>query len=260
MNTVVHTLGYNVAELIREATDSLYKLNPTGNFHHVIADLGYPLGPTRAQWESVNENAKQENAHEIIDIGFQYGSDVVRLPNVGVSQNWTSIAALYGVGEGDLLIGADPDERPITPGWVDAMSTVAQADPNIAIIVLTLPELLALDGFYDNYFMAEVDHCGVRTWYGKHACQWALIGITGNFIAKVGGVPHHTVAPIYGWIEGACLEAMNKLGMRWVMLPDYLTGHISSAPLAQQWKNYVVQEQSMNEGQKTFEQWLSVNI
>lgn len=260
MNVVVHTLGYNIAELVEEATESLYQLNPEGGFRHVIADLGYPLGTTREHWDKYSPDAVWENARMLVDIAQHNGSDLIRLPNVGVSQNWTSVAAIYGIGEGDLLIGADPDERPITEGWVNAMATVVKHDPNIAIVALTLPELLALPNFYETYFEGEVVYDGVRVWYGKYVCQWALIGISGTFIQKVGGVPYPQAAPIYGWIEGACQPAMESLGMRWVMLPDYHSGHIASSPLAQAWKNYIVTEEAMNAGQPTFEQWLQQHV
>ncbi len=93
MNVVVHTLGYNIAELVEEATESLYKLNPDGGFHHVIADLGYPLGTTREHWNEFHPNSVWENARMLVDIAQHNGSDLIRLPNVGVSQNWTSVAA-----------------------------------------------------------------------------------------------------------------------------------------------------------------------
>lgn len=257
--TIVHTLGYNIPQLIEEATESLYQLNPDGGFTHVIADLGYPLGQSRDSWDIVPQHMgvnKRKNAMAIIDIADNYGSVSVRFPNIGVSGNWTQVAQMFAVGRGDVLIGADPDERPMDKGWVEAISKVMQGDSTIAIVSLVLPEQLALEGFFENYFWGEREVNGVRVWEGRGMPQWALIGISGNFIHAVGGVPRPDVAPIYGWIETACDYHMKRLGMKWVMLPDYRVQHIASSPLAQEWKNYNVGEESVTAGQCTFEDWL----
>jgi hypothetical protein len=255
---IVHTLGYNIPELIEEATVSLYKLNPENTYKHVIADLGYPLGQKRESWEMVPQHMginKRKNAVEIVDIGTLHMSDFVRVPNKGVSGNWTQIAQMYDIGRGDVLIGADPDERPMDKGWVDAMAKVMQGDSSIAIVSLVLPELLALEGFFEKYFWGEREVNGIRVWEGKSMCQWALIGISGNFISAVGGIPHPDAAPLYGWIETACDIHMKRLGMKWVILPDYRVQHIASSPLAQEWKNWMVGP-GLDSGQVPFEQWL----
>jgi hypothetical protein len=261
MRTIVHTLGYNIPELIEEATESLYKLNPDRNFTHVIADLGYPLGQKRESWEIVPQYMsinKRKNAAEIIEIGTLHSSEFVRFPNKGVSGNWTQVAQMYEVGRTDVLIGADPDERPMDEGWVDAMSKVMQGDSSIAICSLVLPELLALEGFFDKYFWGEREINGIRVWEGRHMCQWALIGISGNFINAAGGVPSPDAAPLYGWIETACDAHMKRLGMKWVMLPDYRVQHIASSPLAQEWKNWMVGP-GLDQGQISFDEWLIQN-
>lgn len=260
MRTIVHTLGYNVAELVEEATESLRELNEGFDYTHVIADLGYPLGEERSDWDTFDAHflnqTKSNNLYSNNQTAILNNSDLVKFKNKGVSGNWTTIAKLYDVKDGDVLIGADPDERPMDKGWVKAMSEVMQADKDIAICSLMLPELMALEGFFENYILAERMLNGHRVWYGKSMCQWALIGISGRFIEKAGGVPAPNVAPIYGWIENACGVLMHHYGMTWVMLPDYRVQHIASSPLAQEWKNEMVTEAGMNAGQIDFETWL----
>jgi hypothetical protein len=259
MKTIVHTLGYNIPDLIEEATVSLKRKNKNFDYTHVIADLGYPLKNGRDHWHIIPADTNIEEAYNLhlnhkIALGLE--SDLVKFNNHGVSGNWTTIANLYGIGDGDVLIGADPDERPMDENWVKAIAEVMDADKNIAIVSLALPELLALEGFFENYFIGERILNGHRVWYGKFMCQWALIGISGRFIAKAGRVPSPEIAPIYGWIETACLEFMNHFGMDWVMLPDYRVQHIASSPLAQEWKNEVVTADAMNAGQVDFKTWL----
>lgn len=259
MRTIVHTLGYNIPTLIEECTESLRSLNEGFEYTHVIADLGYPLHNSRYLWEDKPRDIsiqKRENLFKNEKTSAVHHSDLVKFNNKGVSGNWTTIAKLYDVKDGDVLIGADPDERPMDKGWVKAMSEVMQADKDIAICSLMLPELMALEGFFENYILAERMLNGHRVWYGKAMCQWALIAISGRFIEKAGGVPAPNVAPIYGWIENACGALMNHYGMTWVMLPDYRVQHIASSPLAQEWKNEMVTEAGMNAGQIDFETWL----
>ena len=259
MKTIVHTLGYNIPDLIEEATESLRKKNKGFDYTHVIADLGYPLNNGRATWADVPQHieiSKKNNLYSNAQIASSYGSDLVKFNNRGVSGNWTTIANLYEIKDGDVLIGADPDERPMDNGWVKAMSEVMRGDPNIAICSLMLPELMALEGFYENYILGEQIINGHRVWYGKNMCQWALIGISGRFISRVGRVPSPEIAPLYGWIETACDAFMKMHGMSWVMLPDFRVQHIASSPLAQEWKNFVVTEDAMNAGQVDFETWL----
>lgn len=259
MKVVVHTLGYNVAELVEESTESLRELNEGFDYKHVIVDLGYPLGEERSDWDSFKfiEQAKSNNLYLNNQTSLVYHSDLVKFNNKGVSGNWTTVANLYDIGDGDVLIGADPDERPMDKDWVKAMAEVMDADKNIAVCSLMLPELLELEGFFENYILAERILNGHRVWYGKAMCQWALIGISGRFIAKAGRVPSPEAAPIYGWIETACDAFMRHFGMTWVMLPDYRVQHIASSPLAQEWKNEMVTEKAMNEGQIDFETWLA---
>jgi len=265
MAAYVHTLAYNIAELVEEATQSLYDLNDITDFpyRHGIIDLGYPLPFNRDRWAQRPKDRveilynQHRNATQNMDTCAAHGSEFYKVPNIGVSQNWTSAAAIFGVGPGDILIGADPDERPVHRGWVKAMAEAAKSDPGIAVVSLMLPELLALDGFFEKYIAYErVLPSGIRVWYGKAMCQWALIGITGDFIHKCGGVPYPDAAPRYGWIETAMEKSMAQTRMTWVMLPDYHVGHLASSPLAQQWKNHVVTEQGMLEGQISFEDWL----
>lgn len=257
MRTIVHTLGYNIPDLIKETTISLRELNEGFDYTHVIADLGYPLVGGRENWTLIpDQTGKVINLNRNAVTAIDYHSDLVKFKNKGVSGNWTTIAKLYDVKDGDVLIGADPDERPMDKGWVKAMSEVMQADKDIAICSLMLPELMALEGFFENYILAERMLNGHRVWYGKSMCQWALIAISGRFIEKAGGVPAPNVAPIYGWIENACGALMHHYGMTWVMLPDYRVQHIASSPLAQEWKNEMVTEAGMNAGQIDFETWL----
>jgi len=259
MRTIVNTLGYNIPDLIEETTISLRELNEGFDYTHVIADLGYPLENSRHNWGKTplyHTETKIDNLQNNAIVADQYNSDLVKFKNKGVSGNWTTIAKLYDVKDGDVLIGADPDERPMDKGWVKAISEVMQADKDIAICSLMLPELMALEGFFENYILAERMLNGHRVWYGKAMCQWALIAISGRFIEKAGGVPAPNVAPIYGWIENACGALMHHYGMTWVMLPDYRVQHIASSPLAQEWKNEMVTEAGMNAGQIDFETWL----
>lgn len=261
MRTVVHTLGYNTPRMIREATESLYALNNMDNIEHVITDLGYPLSD---KFWDIMPSVKEAYVNKVMNIqenailAADHGSVFLKIPNVGVSQNWTVVSALMQLKEGDCLICADPDERPQTKGWAEALAKVLHFDQTIAWASLMMDEQLPLfetEGFtYEEYFVGDV-----RYWVmtGKWM-NWAQGGFNAKFINECGGVPFHQAATIYGWIEDACYPAMKKYGYKYVVLPDYKVEHIASSPIAMQWKEYITSNVSDFKGQLTFDEYIAM--
>jgi len=255
MRVVVHTLGYNTHGMIRETGRLLLEQNPGEHFEYVIADAGYPL---KDMEDTGSLRSMQENSDKIEEYAKEVGASYLYLKNKGVSGNWSQIFDYACLGEGDVLIGADPDERPVKDGWVKAIADVMAADPKIAVCSLVMAEqseLLKDPKFIDE----ERVVAGHRVMYMKGCMNWALIGLSGTFIKRCGGVPVPSNAPMYGWIEGACWDPMRFMGMRYVVLLDYEVVHIASHPLASQWKVWVTSKAyELGIGQITFEHWLSL--
>lgn len=260
--TVVHTLGYNTHGMVREAGDLLLAQNKWDGFEYVVVDAGYPLSEMD-QWEA-NLVTKQENSDKIEEYAKTIGANYLYIKNKGVSGNWTQIAQYACIGEDDILIGADPDERPVKEEWVRAVSEVMMADRNIAVCSLAMAEqheLLKNPDFIDE----ERIVAGHRVMYMKACMNWALIGLSGKFInavciAKEWGVPYPNTAPMYGWIEGACWDPIRFLNMRYVVLLDYEVVHLASHPLASAWKVWVTSKAYTTKiGQVSFEKWLTMS-
>lgn len=260
MRTVVHTLGYNTPRMIREATASLYALNNMDNIEHVITDLGYPLSD---KFWDILPSAKDAYINKVMNIqenaitAADHGSVLLRIPNVGVSQNWTVVSALMQLKDGDCLICADPDERPQTQGWAEALAKVLHADQTIAWASLFMEEQQVLiDNGSQKFEEKIVD--GIRVWYMQTGMNWAQGGFNAKFINQCGGVPYHRAATIYGWIEDACYAPMQKYGYSYVVLPDYKVEHIASSPIAMQWKEYITSNVSDFKGQLTFDEYIKM--
>lgn len=257
MRTIVHTLGYNVPDMVAETAALTVGMNEDAPFEYLIAHLGFPLSEFHEQ-EVTKEsiiNAKLNNGVAIREIAASLNAQVSTLKNLGVSPNWEQVRKLMNVGVNDVLICADPDERPQQDNWVHAISEVIAADPRIAWCSLMMKEqepLLASGRFR----YTEKKIAGHRVYIMHDVMNWAQGGFSGRFLDQIGGVPAMDRAPIYGWIEGAATE---QFGIRWdwCILADFYVEHIASPPLYGEWKQWVTSDQVIrNNEQIGFEQWL----
>lgn len=232
----VHTLAYNLVSEVEKATKSLYELN--SNFHHVIVDLGFPLEKDRIP-DNINK-AKKRNSARLRRLARKYGSEYVKIPNVGVSQNWTAVYEHLDMKPDDVLIGADPDERPQQENWVSAMATILRHPEKIGMVSLTMPK-------QKFGYKTEVWSNSILGVIPVGLTQWALIGFRGDFLDTMGGVPVPYGASRYGWIEQAVHARFGKF--QWCMLPDYTVVHTDyelgdkgTSRLLREWKNTIIFE------------------
>lgn len=258
---IVHSLCFNTPKELDTTLVNLKKQNPLTNYEHHVIDLGFPL----VNFTDVPQNvevSKHRNTDVLRLIAASAGSSYHRIENVGVSQNWTSVAMLTRCDDGDILIGADCDERPQTEGWVQAMMDVITADPTIAVVSLRMKE-------QDVFFVDQPDVYTKNTLeIGGHKCfeltgpgvNWALIGISGKFLKEAGGVGVPKGAPRYGFIEVQVKEDMKRLGYREVVLADFYVEHVAAPPLYCEWKQYVASQAGLDAGQPDFQFWLQGKI
>lgn len=245
---VVHTLAYNLTSEVRDAVDLLYKQNNSGYFTHVIVDLGFPIIEKNDIPLNIDA-AKLINARENIDTAIKYGSKFMHIQNQGVSQNWEAVRNKFNISDDDVLICADPDERPKNDGWVKAISDVINAEKKIAWCSLMMREHQSLLRNTEERRIA-----GHRVYVMNSGFNWAQGGFNGKFLNQIGGVPVPKGAPIYGWIEQACTEKMQKLGYKIAILADYFVEHTECSPLYRAWKTDITS--NVKDGQIDFETWL----
>jgi hypothetical protein len=268
MNTnYVQTLGYNLVDEINKSLARLYALNSRADFGHILVDLGFPL----RHGDIIPANIEETKHNNSVLLKYMaskvYSSEYVKLPNVGVSQNWTAVYKYidkkYGFANSDILIGADPDERPIHKNWVRAMRHVIDEDPTIGVVSLLMTDHLQfVNQWKQDEMFYERSIGGERVWFFRGNLNWALIGLSGTFINKIGEIPVPAHAPKYGWIEAELIKKLAQHNFQWCVLPEYQVEHTDyernspgSSKLYREWKNDVVHR--INQvGQPDFEEWL----
>jgi hypothetical protein len=254
----VHTLAYNLVTETEKATRLLYDLNDKNDFTHIIVDLGFPLEQGDIIPDDINL-AKHRNSIKLKDLASEYGSEYLQMPNIGCSQNWTNIYKALNMDNSDILAGADPDEHPINKNWIRAMGNVLRSSDRIALASLIMDNQVPL--MKDFQIKKKIIN-GEQVYWLAGLINWALIGISGEFLHKIGEIPHPEIAPIYGWIESELYPLIITNYYKWVFLPDYQVHHTDfelgdpgTSSLLREWKNEIVLKVKET-GQSDFCDWL----
>jgi hypothetical protein len=249
---IIHTLAFNLPSEVRIATKQLYEKNKDCEFVHIIVDLGFPL-EMGADVPVDIDQAKRNNTEQLKAIAAKYGSTYIQFKNEGVSQNWTSVMRAISLEDDDVLICADPDERPMENGWVKAVATVLRSEHKIAWCSLSMPYARVKDSMdAGNYNLVNIG--GYETYIMKGQFNWPQGGFNGAFLNKIGGIPVPKGASIYGWLEHACFPLMAQHGYAWAIVRDYEVDHTECSPLYREWKTEVTS--MVHKGQMQFEDWL----
>lgn len=253
----LHTLSFNLPSETEEATRSLYELNPENNFKHVIVDLGFPLEYGADIPENIEE-AKFRNSIKLMKIAKQYGSDYLKLPNIGVSQNWNQvlnhIKYTYGFTEKDCLISCEPDERPLTHNWVEAISD-ALKNKRMAAAGLIMPDQKEyIQKNMGNITKAEIN--GRKVFIVNGTLSVCQVGFSGKYLMANDGVPVPEGHAVYGYLESAFAKSLRKLNMGWCLLEDFECLHTECSTLYRSWKNSVTSGEFTGLKQISFEQWI----
>src|ERR1017187_9217846 len=245
---IIHTLSFNLPEMIKEATANLYVQNKDIEFEHLIVDLGIPLEFGSDIPEDI-ELTKKVNSALLQDTAKRHGSRFVKAPNVGVSQNWNWVKDYVKLQDDDILLCCEPDERPREDGWVKACATVLQSR-NIAWCSLMM------DGQpYDTLATAELKTIGgYKAYVTPTGYNWGMGGFSVAFLNDIGGVPIPDGAPRYGWIEHGVYAKMQGTGWKIAVLKDYYHDHIESSALYREYKTDITS--NVKQGQPDFTEWL----
>jgi hypothetical protein len=243
MKNYCFTLAYNLPSETEKVTKLLYEQNQPGTFEHTIFDLGFPI-VTGDEVPKSLEGAKKINSSKLIEIAARYGSNYAVMENIGVSQNWTQAYQYLKPENTDVLIGCDPDEHPLNPGWVKAMgNAIREGDFGLASLMMTdHVEIVS------NFPKSEMWFGGARVYiFPGQALNWALIGLSGRLLNLIKAIPYPPKAQRYGWIEGSLAPKITEAGMRCCILPDYKVRHTDfelgdpgTSSLLREWKNQII--------------------
>jgi hypothetical protein len=238
----VHTLSYNLPSETEKATASLYSLNNSADFKHYIIDLGFPLVDGGELPKNI-QKAKDCNSEKLKDVCRKYGSTYIKMPNIGVSQNWQQVWKHLNMKPKDVLIGADPDERPLQKDWVYGMGEVNRLERiglTSLMVEAHVPMLAKMN-------KREFEHNGIKYFTINEAINWGLIGMTGEWMETIKTIPYPKNALKYGWIEFEMYPMFKQHGFKWVILPEYVVSHTDyelgspgSSRILRQWKNTIV--------------------
>lgn len=254
------TLSYNLPSEVEKVTKLLYELNDRRDFKHLIVDLGFPLIEGDKVPDDL-EAAKLVNTEKLKELAKDFGSDYVRLENIGVSQNWTQVYRTLQIADDDVLIGCDPDEWPLDNGWVKSMGDVIREGGFGLVSLMMTAHINVLR----NRALNERWVAGRRVYILPNgSLNWALIGLHGKFLNMIREIPYPPNATRYGWIEGALTPKFMETGMYWGVLADFKVRHTDfelgdagTSSLLREWKNQIIFNIHQY-GQLSFDEFLAM--
>ncbi len=245
----VITLAHNLTSETDKTTAMLHWQND--DLTHLIFDLGFPLLEGDKIPDDIQE-AKNINSIRLQEMCQEYGSSYHQIPNLGVSQNWSRAIEIINPDDSDIICGADPDERTLNDNWVEAMGTVMRKE-NIALCSLKQTGCPEIDPQYYDEHMID----GIRTHVMKGLTNWALIGMKGEFLNKIGRViPFPPENKRYGYIEHLLSPKFFEHGYNWAILPDFGVTHTDDVPLYRAWKDEIIFRRNNYSEQISFEEFL----
>jgi hypothetical protein len=260
MTNYCFTLAYNLVTEVEKVTRLLNVQNDCDCFKHIIVDLGFPLIKGNEIPDDF-EKVKKLNSKALLGIADVYGSQYVKMENIGVSQNWTQVYNYIKPTDDDILIGCDPDEHPLQNGWVKIMGDVMREGGFGMLSLMMTAHINSMKNiaYHEKFFSdRRVYICP------NGSLNWALIGISGKFFNKFKEVPVPAQYPKYGGIEGAMYPLFRSYDFDWGVLADYQVQHTDfelgdsgTSKLLREWKNQIIFNIHQY-GQLSFEEYLTM--
>lgn len=233
-------LAYNRPELVKSAIARCKEQNDlTGlNYEYCLVDPGYPL-PN-----------KFFNSSQLLSYCIK--NDVTYLKpymNRGVSKNWQWFINEVHASPEDVVIGIDPDNFPDNANYIKAIADVLMSDRSVFYCGLQrLP-------FYENFTRSLYQIAGNWVYEYRDLISWSMGGFSVGATRTMGGIQQSHA--VYGGIEQRMIEIAKPLGLKSVMLKDYLNTHTESPdPEYQAWKY----ESATTALKDDFETWLGKRI
>lgn len=236
---LAHTLCFHTIEDIEKGLRIMYEMNDKRDFQHFLIDCDFPLIKSDEAPEDI-EKAKRQNSESLKKLALKYGSEYMKIKNVGVSQNWNQVALNLKLEEGDVLVGVDVDEEfdSKSGGWILAMCETLRGNPEYGYASLIMQEQFA-ELNDKNSFEKKASGYNIIDVNGNMMIP--ILALSGKFYKEMGGVPYPSGAKIYGGIEQSLWEYAIKLNYKWCMMKDYIVKHPNTdGTLLREWKNTCV--------------------
>lgn len=246
------TLGYNTPFSI------VARLRAMGEYAkgHTAIDLGFPILSDNPSIGDVEKN-KYLTSEAILKYCFTYHAQYMRVPNKGVSQNWSTAFRELQVGLDDVLVGIEPDEVCDNYDWIPKVGEIMEADKKMAVVSLNT------DGHQSMIENGQLKHtveyiAGHKVYVIHGLSNWAMIAVSGRFLHRCEGMPVPKGYSVYGHIESACYPHIIDGGYRWCILADHFCQHIETSKLYREYKTDVTSGEFTERKQITFDKWLEL--
>lgn len=202
-----------------------------------LVDCHYPLAPF------------PDHSLDLVKLAALHGWNYVRpKENRGCHGNWSWVVKELGLGDGDVLVGVDPDARPQQAGWVTAMMKVFDAAPEAYTVQLNRK------GIYDlksSHPFNEIQIGETEVLDYKCLISWSVGGFDCGWVNRLGGMKADSV--FYGYIEHAMQRNADPYGGKFYILRDFYDEHLPAADqLYQDWKL----ESACRRTEKSLADWL----
>lgn len=252
----VVTLTFNLVSEVQKACERLYEQNEGTKFTHLICDLSFPLLTGNEIPEDLEE-AKKSNSEALRFLAARFGAKYVKMPNIGVSQNWSQVIEYLKPTNEDYLVSCEPDEVQNENGWVQAMVNALKGGlAYCAPMLVEHKELLANN---PNSTLTTIG--GEEVYVIQGNINYGQISFSGEFLNLIGGIPAPSTMPIYGGIESVLHAMVNRFDRQWGLLKNYTTTHTdyekgtpNTSKLLREWKNWCVFKSGGKQIQ--FDEWL----
>ena len=219
MNVYMCSLCFCNDRVLLAGLEALHRTNtPNLVVAHYLLDNHYPFKHYRTQAAMVQAQIK-------------YNARVVDgLEDRGLAGNANFLLKYMmekGMKEEDLLIGYDPDSKPLNRGWDKTLVEVMVAEPKLAYLSLNNPpiepNLESIQG-KKPYLRGEEKKIAGHRVFIVSADTNDMINVSCwrvSWLKAIGGTPAGPNTPYYGFNEGPLKAAVNHTGMQNGYLLDF---------------------------------------
>lgn len=224
MKVYVISLGFVSASACKMCFESVYKTkNPDVAWEHYFLYQHYPL-------------KKEKNKKALKEICDDYGIHWLDAgENLGLSKGFNLALEKCGATDEDLVIGLDPDNIILSPGWDMALVRAIMGGKSIGWASLWNTQ--SPIEFAQKPHTEEVVDGYLKLWITQHPivnsiCIWRV-----KDLRDMGGL--REVTPLYGGLEAEMFPHFKARGLRWAVLRQYEEGHpikLKEDEIYREWK------------------------
>ena len=208
----VMMLGYNTYDMIHRALVQFEEQKPDYPIvSRTLVDQRYPL-----------VDFPLDHSVKLMELAQLYGWNYCKpSSNKGAHGGWQWTITDLGLGDGDVLHGADPDGNPLQPKFLDAAMDVFNNAAECFTVQLNRPCVNAMG---ISRTERKIGNTYVLDYHQLVA--WSLGAFDCGWVNRVGGMKARH--PLYGYTEHAMVDAVKPYGGKWYILRDFFDDHLKA--------------------------------